>query len=675
MKEEKGRLFDSRAGKVCTVLLAIIGLLSVLSNGQAAYSVFLPTVALPLIAFFFAVVLLLGYKTVRLNGWSWFTLLGIGGYFLARAATGYIEYSNYAEMSVIMGGMIFYIAGLYCPHSPSQGKMALTFLTVCLVLQMASMLMSSADHPLVFSANSLVRLDGRSVSGSVGLFVYKNFASDFLATGGMAVILHSVLYRRSLFSVRGLFGTIAVVASFFCHSRIAWVLVPFGFCFGWGAWLLSFHVQKKRMGWLTVLGTVLIFIIVGTGVVLAFRYGINSFLTGDLNSHTRLEINGRALSLPRDFLTELIGTGARTFSWEVLPFSFIGHFPNYAHNEYMQAWVDYGIIGITLILVTLAGHLMAVGRRIGHAEEPSQFAILAAASLASVCFALHACGEFVWHHPSFVFMTAFSLGVMNFPSQKPLKAESRLGKLTLIALSLIIAVTAAYSAVKLAPGWLGQWRYEDAIYRQVPESETQRVLLSVIQEYPDPDVIGLYARTAAQSKLDKAEIESITQLLAQAEHSNPHHCINAYTHAAYLDILNHFEEAESVLRRMNIPGGAKGGSVYSWRSLYALHLCAWGRSLMQQPDQRAKALSLLNYAYCLLKNKGFEATTRPSNNSALLYFPRDEQKKFLKSIENDISLLKWLVREPNPDWRSPQSGSDRGALFPADGEKLRNKKK
>ncbi len=676
MKGEKERLVDSCTGKVCAVLLAVIWFLSLLSNGQVAYSVFLPTAGLPLIAVLFAAMLLMGYRTVRLNGWAWFSLLGIGGYFLLRAATGYIEYSNYADSSVIMGGMIFYLAGQYCPHSTSQGNTAMRLLAGLLLLQIASMLIMSDDHlPGIFSANSLVRLDGRSVSGCMGLFVYKNFASVFLATGGMGIILHSVLSKRSLFSVRMFLGIGAVVASFFCCSRIAWVLVPFGICFGWGAWLLSFHVQKKRMGWLTVVGTILLFILIGTGAVLALRYGINSFLTVDLNSHARLEINGRALSIPRDFLSSLIGTGARTFSWEVLPYSFISHFPNYAHNEYIQAWVDYGIIGIALIVLTLAGHLMAAGRRIAQAEQPPQFAILSATSLVAICFALHACGEFVWHHPALVFMTAFSLGIMNSPSQKPLKAESRLGKCLLITLSVTIAVTGTYSAVKLAPGWLGQWHYEEAVYQQYSESEKQRVLLSIIQTYPDPDVIGLYARTMAQTKLGEDEIEHITRMLDQAEHSNPHHCINAYTHAAYLDLLHRFEEAEAVLRRMNIPGGTKGGMAYSWHSLYALHLCAWGRTLMEQPEQRAKALSLLEYAYCLLKNRGFESTNRRSDNSALLYFPRDEQKKYLKALENDIALLKWLVKEPDHAWRSPQSGSDRGALFPQDGGKLRRKSK
>lgn len=675
MKEGIGRLINSRAGKTCAILLAVVWFLSILSNGQAAYCVFLPAAGLPAVAVLFAVALLLGYRTVRLNGWAWFCLLGIGGYFLVRAATGYIEYSAYAETSVIMGGMVFYIAGMYCPHSPSKGKWVMWLLTVCLFLQMATMISASADPPAILSANSLIRLDGRNSEASMGLFVYKNFASVFLATGGMAVILHSVLCQKSFFSAKVLIGAISVVVSFFCASRIAWILVPFGICLGWGAWLISFHVQKKQIGWFSVIVSVLLLIIAGTGAVLALRYGIGSILTGDLNSHERLEISGRALSLPRDFMTGLIGTGARTFSWEVLPYSHIRNFPNYAHNEYMQAWVDYGTVGITLLLTALAGHLLKTGQRITKTEEMSQFAILSAATLTAICFTLHACGDFVWHHPSFVCMTAFSLGIMNTPAQKPLKAETRLGKCLLIGLSVIIASAGTYSAVKLAPGWIGQWRYAEAVKQHLPESEKLRALRSVIQTYPDPDVIGLYARKSSQTNPDKAEITQISQLFTQAEHSNPHHCINAYTHTAYLDSLNRFEEAEAVMRRMNIAGGAKGGILYSWHSLYALHLCAWGRSLMQQPSERAKALSLLEYAYCLLKNRGFETGDRWSHKASFLSFSRDKQKSYLKALENNIALLKWLVKEPDHSWRHPQPGSNRGALFPKDGEKLYRKSK
>ncbi len=673
MKEGRRRLTDSRWGALAAVLLAAGWVLSLVSGGQMAYASF-PTAAWTAAALtvvsaaFFA-----GCRTVRLGGWPWFCVVGVGGYFLVRAATGYIEYANYAEVPVIVGGIAFYVAGIYSAHSSGGGALPVHLLAGALLLQMAAMLAAAWGAPPVWLANSPVRLDGYRVTCAVGLLTYKNFAAFFLAAGGMAAILHAAVRGERRFVFSALVGLAALGVSFVCKSRSAWLLAPLGVLLGWGAWMASRSVLGKPIGWAGIAGALTLLLALAAVALVGLRDGMEAVFSGDFSSHSRLDLANYAAMVPREGLESLIGTGARTFLWEVLPYAgWLGHMPNYAHNEYVQGWMDYGYIGLASMFIVLVGHVLAAGRRLSLLDTPARLGGLTAASLIAILVSLHACGEFIWHQPAFVQMTAFALGLMASPARKPIRAEGKTGRCALALLALALAALAGYSAFKLAPGWLGQWRYASAVERGLPLRERLDVLARVAAEYPDPDVVGTYGRLMSQTPPSPAECERVQELFARAADANPRHVINAYSQAAYLDALARYSQAEEVLRRMSIPGGVRAqGNLYSWHSLYALHLADWGRSLMDAPARRGEALSLLDYAYCLLKNRGFESEREKSAEGNRVYFSRSEQKAYLRRLENEIRLLRLLKVEPDHAWKSSASG--RGPLYPEDGARPRRK--
>lgn len=672
-QEGKVRFVESRLGAFSGVLLAALWLAGLATGGSLAYMAIPCCVLLAPLALAVLLGLVRGDRFVRLGAWLWFCLAA-GGYFVVRCWTGYSAFDAMNEASVLLCGFVFYGAGLFL--APARGKPALIMwvLAGSIALQLAAMLALRAGVSPLWTGKCPVPLDADAPVVPGSFFIYKNFAAQFNVALGMAALTYAWIARGRAAVWLAVAGAASLAAAFCVPSRAGWLLLPAGVAVAWFAYPASCAALKRRVGWLYVTGTVLGVIAVVGMVIAALQYGIPASVGQVLNSHERLQIANYAASVPREGTVFWFGSGARTFLWEVLPSFQWGRFlPNYAHNEYLQAQMDYGIVGLALMIVVLLGHLVVGARRLTLVRAPEEAALTAAALVVVCLAALHACVEFVWHHVALVSLTAFCLGVLAAPCptpRSPLKALGAAGHAVLAMLVLAVMLAASWLAVQLAPGWLGQWKYARSVAHQEPLERRTEILGSIVERYPDPAVVDFYAKQTARTAPGAPVMERVQSLLGRAESMNPRHVFNAYTRASYLDALGRHEEAEAVLRRMSADGGIMSLQTYSWRALYAMHLAAWGRRLLAEPGPKGRARSLLQYAENILENTGFETGDLWGMKERLIAMTPQQQKQYRAALRNDLHLLEELDVSPDPSWKQPLEEGAQGALYPALGERV-----
>lgn len=614
-----------------------------------------------------------GCKTVRLGWWPWATLAGGGGYFLVRCLLGYSTFDAYNEGSCLLCGLVFYVAGLYLAGAGDRRGALPWVLVGSIGLQLAVFLAMKAGLPPAWTGKCTVWLTGNEMGDYSGFFVYKNFAAQFYVALGMAAIVYACIARGRTALWLALAGLLSLGAAFLLPSRAGWGLVPAGICIGWAVYPVACTALRRRVGWVYWGMTIAALVAVAAAGIVALHYGVPESMAHALDSHDRLTITNFASSVPRQGADWWVGTGARTFLWEVLPTYYWGRFlPNYAHNEYIQAQMDYGIVGLVMMLLVLFGHLVAGARRLSLLREPRPAALTAMALVIVCVAALHACADFIWHHVALVSLTAFCLGVLAAPCAtplRPLKAEGQAGKAFLATVALAVAGTAAWLAWQLAPGWTGQWQYARSVAAGDPPEVRAALLGTIAEEYPDPDVVVFYAREASKTAPDAATMNRVEALLGRAEAFNPRQIFAAYARMAYLDALGRFEEGEAVLRRMCAPRGIESWQTYSWRTLYAMHLAAWGHTLLHGPGQKEQARSLLVYARNILSHIGFETGDPWGQKDRLISITGAQQKAYRNVLANDLALLEQLGVACDDRWKQPREPGRQGALYPQLGER------
>lgn len=667
------RFVESRPGAICGALLAALWLAALATAGSLGYMAFPCSVLLVPLVLVAAVAFGSGYKTVRLGWWPWFCLVGAGGYFLVRCFAGYSTYDALNEGTTLLCGLVFYVAGLYLAGAKGSYRLLLWVLGATIALQLAASAGMAAGLSPVWTGKCPVGLNGREITQPFGFFIYKNFAAQVSVALGLAAAVYACIARGRAAVWLALAGLLSLGWAFMLPSRAAWGLVPAGACIAWIVYPVACASLHRRVGWVYIGISIVALVAAGGAVIAALHYGIPDAAARALDSHDRLGLANYASQVPREGGVKWFGTGARTFLWEVLPVYHWGRFlPNYAHNEYIQARMDYGLVGFALTLVVLFGHLAAGARRLSLLREARPAALTAMALVVVGVAALHGCMDFIWHHAALVSLTAFCLGILAAPCGTPchpLKAQGGAGKAILAMGALAVAFSASWIAWQLAPGWIGQWRYAQSVAAGEAPEASAAVLGRVAERYPDPTVAVFYARCIGKTAPDPGTMERVVALLGRAEAHNPRQAYAAYARAAYLDVLGRHEEAEAVLRRMCGPRGIESWQTYSWRALYAMHLASWGRRLMGDYGSKGRARSLLAYARNILDNAGFESGDLYGQKERLIDMDRKQQASYLQSLANDLSLLDRLGVACDPSWKLPLEPGGGNALYPQLGER------
>lgn len=679
MPEEvvRTRFAESRVGHLAGVLLALLWIASMSAVDAHAYSILPMVLGVGIVILLWGWATLCGQKMVRLPLVAWCSL-AVGGYFFVRSWHSYAMIEAWRETSLVLVCAVFYIAGVYVGQRPGCRGVT-TWLAVAIL---GNLIVWGVLHGVSGDALCLGR-PNMSLSGPnsrhVSLFLYKNFAALFFALGGVVLLWRAVWGGRLSVGVGllGALGGVSLVASFMCGSRIPWLVLPLAAGGGWIMWLVLRLYARKRIGMISVL--------VGVAMVVAVGIGLYDLLFGELllyvmngvDTHLRYMIWSQLCRLIPDVPMWGYGTGAS--QWEIVPFFQEWYTPNYAHNEYLQAWVDYGGVGVLLMVLVLLVHgVLGFLNVASEGIDTSRRIKIAMAWLVLLVLAAAAATDFVWHDAALATLSAFCCGVLvspcpgvpwserlwgrrwvagRGPRVQPVKAQSWTGRFFLFVLAGGIwgGVWQMWTLTNQA--WTAQWTYDAMVQKGASPQERRAFLGRVMQHYPDPAVMDHYASLPYTQTPDWSEME---RLLQQALLANPKQMFTVVMLADVLGRQGKCREVEILLRRCYVGDGMDESCLTNWPSYYSINLLQWAQQEMCR-GQWSRARSMFDYAFAvghMMPNTAYRRGARQWTEGG-----SPARKAFVDMCKKDAAMLSAWGIAPDDAWQQPLEAGGKASLY------------
>ena len=678
MAEQKSakRFTESLPGKLAGGLLGMLWIYAMSGVDEHSFSAFPACVALVTVLLLVMVGILSGCKLVRMPVLAWCSL-GAGAYFLIRCLHSYAVVDSWGVAGMILAAFVYYVAGVYIAQNERYKGVCLV-LGVALVLSMLALWMVRQPWFALEWLGRATHTPEGSNNLPRALFIYKNFAGFFFVSGGLALGAWALWGSRGTKRMWLLALALgAVCASFCCGTRVPFFIAPLGLL---GIWLLNTLLVMGSEQKQSVLNLVMTLVVLGAfgGLLydVFFGSGVAEFFN-NTESHLRYKI----WSAICEFLPNapLWGLGTNAAEWEIIPYYNEWYLPNYAHNDYLQAWTDYGIIGLLLVLSIIVLHVMQGCRTVmSNLVDVQRRRFVAVAVLVLVMIAAYAAADFPWHSFSLVSMTAFACGVMASPiptrrsgnwdsssrsSIIPVRAQNGFGKCVLLLLGCGLGGCAAWLGTKLYPVWKAQWEYNALSAPGADEYAVARrsIISDLMPLYPSPALMDVYF-TLPQYNVDHAESE---RLLKMALAANPKQLFTVVILAEVLDSQDRFEEAERLYRRNYAGECMPSTGLGRWPSLYAYHLLRWSRFEMRR-NQTAKARSLIEHALAM-DAKDYIHFRMPYRGGHRPWLEQGGIKPYARSViqscKRDIRLFNLIGIQPDHGWKQPFAPGEKGALY------------
>lgn len=679
--KQKPRFTESLPGRAAGWLLAALWIFSMSGVDSHSFSAYPACVVMLVVLLLAGVGVLAGYRLVRMSWLGWFTLAA-AGYFLVRCVNSYAVTDSYEDEAIILGGAVFYVAGVYVAQNKYYSSLFF-ILGLALVLNMAAYWATKQSwFCLEWTGRASETPEGKN-NVPMTLFIYKNFAGFYLVTVGLALGAWCLWAQRGLWRVICLLISAgAVVLSFFCSTRVPYVMLPIALVVMWGLDLMIQLYSGRKPG--------LVAYLIGFVFLILFLIGVYDLLFGstigtlfsDADSHMRYSFWASACDvIPH---APAWGCGAGATEWEIIPYSDLWHLPNYAHNDYLQAWVDYGIIGVVLVLALIVSHVVQAFRCIASEQVDAMRRLLAAvAFIVVLMLAVYAAADFPWHSYALVCMGAFSCGILAspFPYERggwfssarwvsgassavvPVRAQQWLGKCLLMVALLAHVGFDVDLGGKLRHAWLAQWEYNRLSQPGVdPQYQARRACIAeLMPHYPCPALMDTYYG----SPLYERNFQEQEHMLSIALAANPKQKFTALMLADILDRQGKHEAAEKLMRKFYAGDVMKGSCMANWPAYYAHHLLLWGRCEMKQGNL-AKAVSLIEYALNIhkVRSLSFVLLYRPAEQSWLKDRAIDKRLwSFVKDSRADLRLMKQIGVQPDDSWQEPLEPGGRPSLY------------
>ncbi len=328
----------------------------------------------------------------------------------------------YAALAALL---MYFITALFA------GDAGTRFKVVCGIMALASAQVGLAIYQFAKDANFNPLLsEGRPEAGfrASGLFISPNHLAGFLE---VALILATSLCFWGSFRARGkmIFAYLALMCLtglVLTGSRGGYLSAGAGLAFFACAsvWALRSRLARGMMPRIAAIVAV-IAIIGGTLAFVAERsYAIRTrantvFIASDIRFHLW------QAAWKQFQLAPIFGTGSRTYVYYGRTFRSpeLQTDPVFAHNDWLQALAEYGIVGALLITGLIAAHLrqgwrrwseMAGGLSAALPEPVEKHALaLQIGTIGAVAAVLvHALIDFNLHIPANLFLTAFLFGML-----------------------------------------------------------------------------------------------------------------------------------------------------------------------------------------------------------------------------------------------------------------------
>lgn len=696
------RFTESLLGRVSRAILLVVLLLSMSLSTDAAYShvpylsllLFVPALCL--------VALLAGYRFPRIPLMAWLSLL-IGGYFFWRAASSYSQLEGAHVMSLVLGASIFYVAGLYHGLSKRADDASARFVIFALLINgFYWFLRREGISDLMWWGRPSIGLSGPN-SVHVALFLYKNVACAFFAIAGSYLVARSLwlaglgLWSKGRIVSLGI-GVGSIVLSFHCGSRAAYLLLPLLLVLGWFLRMALRAASSRGMRWFDW-GFVLAFI-AGLALIIFDCAGDQKIWTAILGVDTHLRIDIWRYLMEQVPAAPWCGFGSGACQWQIVPYFYDWVRPNYAHNEYLQCWVDYGLTGLAFMLFLLFGHVLRGVISLSDKKlSPERRVQVAGALLFLLGFSAYAFVDFPWHHFALISIGAFCCGVLASPrgeeahlrelfaampsassSHFKLLPERGLGRLTLALCCLASFVGLGIQVWRFAPAWKADWDY-CAIAKQgsQPEAEMQALEAATLI-YPEAKIVNWYL-TLPYSRC-KEGYTKLAEMMGRCLEANPKNLFAVVLQADFLGRIGRYEEAESLMRDSYVDGGMHGHNLTSWPTYYGVNLLRWGQDCYDKA-QWAKAYSIWLYAYHIYQNSRLthDLSWRNSHKHDMqAYRARQHQRNknlnlYMRQIKKNLAFMEKIGITPDDSWKLPMRENGQPSLYQNWGNKPYEKKK
>lgn len=683
MAENKplSRLTESIPGRVAGWLLAVLWIFSMSGVDCHAFSSYPVCIALSAVLLLVLAGMLAGLRLVRMSLTGWFSLMA-GGYFLVRCLNSYSVVDSWCETVLILGAFVYYVAGIYCAQNQSyRGIVAV--LAAALVLNLLAFW--AAPQPwfeLSWTGRAAQTPAGANTVPTT-LFVYKNFAGVFMCVAGCALGLWAAWKSHGVARVLLLLlSACSVICSFACGTRASYLTLFLCIVGIWLFSLLKALLANRRLG-VGIVGFGFILFVALVVALYDFFFGhhlVASF--SDVNSHLRYLIWSSVFEiLPR---VPEWGFGANATQWEIVPFYDEWHLPNYAHNEYLQLWVDYGPVGVSLACVLLLLHVVQGGRCVA-SEEAGENRRMAAsmAMLILVPVAVYALVDFPWHSFAFLSMCSFACGVLASPFRyaqgslfssrkwaagcRPpvvgIRAQHWPGRVLLIGGAVLLLLLSSRFVLVLRPAWHAQWEYNElcAPGRDADGNQRRALIAGLMPRYPSPALADTYFMLPPCA----GDLQRRERLLKQALSANPK---QLFTVVMLVDVLGEqgkCREAEMLMRQMYEGDGMKCACLANWPAYYAFNLLRWGREEMRKGNHGV-ALSMFEYALKMNEKSriSFSVTYRKGPQPWKEYGGiKPGLPALLQTTRRDVSMLRMIGARPDDSWQQPMEPGGKPALY------------
>lgn len=684
------RFIESWMGKLALVLLAVAWIFSMSGVDRNAYSALPVTIVMGVVALLIVGAVCSGYKLVRMSWLGWISLVGIGGYFLTRCCMSYSIVESWREGALILGCMVFYLMGVYAAQLKSNRWLQWLILGAVLLNLLYSYLMNYTELSLIYTGRPEIGIAGANTRPST-LFVYSNVGGAFLMIGG-CVLLNIAMWQKKWRVLHVVVGVSAIVQSFYHEANVVFLLVPILLLLSWFVQLIYRLYTAQKMGWMWVVSGVVVIVAVGW-LIFEFVFGRELFANAmDINTNGRYNLWKQSIRVA--FGAPLWGYGASSLQWEVLPIYPHGIYaPNYAHNEYIQAWVDYGLVGLMLMLGVLLLHVgMGFWALTSEhlSEQHRKLKLLAIVVIGAIAACAYT--DFFWHFYAIAALSAFCCGVLASPwvrdavrlpwqrrweqsdrrSLVPLRAQGILGNGIIVLVCLGGLAYSSWLCEKLYRPWMLQWEFarlcepgkDDAALKR---HQMQEELVNI---YPDTAIVDCFY-TMPLSGISWQRQEAVLNKVLKA---NPKNLFMIIMLGDVLCRQGKHQEAEMLYRRYYTVSKLKGAMMgYRWVSYYAYNLFCWGDQKWKAGDSRS-AYSIMDYALNIRAQnriwfgevRGYDYT---SENSKQAVHP--EAATFMKSCEKKVAMFEMLGVQKDDSWMKPLEEGGAEALYQQSGNKPR----
>jgi len=192
---------------------------------------------------------------------------------------------------------------------------------------------------------------------------------------------------------------VMVTAVIMSHSLLGTLSVLYGLLF-----IVAFMLIKNKKALFGIIAVLIVFIpmlISSSGAEMYIRQMYEKYMTFTDSERLRLDYLFDGIKMVRDYFWT--GTGLGTF-WLIFPkyqTTALGCFVDYAHNDYLQLYIETGVIAATLltgsfvifIIINLVPLLVA-------REKRSVYYLMFGIIVGMIVMLMHSVGEFNFHIPA-----------------------------------------------------------------------------------------------------------------------------------------------------------------------------------------------------------------------------------------------------------------------------------